>query len=156
MKFSKVSAALGVAIISTSIPVLASAAPASVGPIKINSVYTMQANGYSDTYNFPGRVDVSFTNTNSVPATDIVFNIENRNGAILHQFEDVGTFAPGVAVQHNFSDNVLNRNQQVVVQAAAFADGSKWSNTDTTSMRARRQATMVGMLDKSDFPFLHN
>jgi hypothetical protein len=133
---------------------LASAAPDSVAPVHINNVYAPPSYGTEIDFNYRGRIDVGFTNVSPVEATDIVFDIENSKGAVINQLEDVGSFAQGVAIHHNFNDDALDPNQQVVVEEVTFADGTKWSNTNATPLRSRRQAT-VGMLDQNDFPFLH-
>jgi hypothetical protein len=154
MNVRTIAAALGIAILTTSIPVLASAATETAGPVIIKDVNIQPSYGVFNNFSYRGLVNVVFTNTNPVPATDIVFDLESASGTILDQFEDVGSFAKGIAIHHHFNDDAMDYNQKLVVDSIAFADGTEWTTYDTMPVRARRQAT-VGRLNTNDFPFLH-
>jgi hypothetical protein len=130
MKLTSLTAALGTALFLAGAPLLASAADqAPAAPIQINDVRIGQAFGSSTGFQ-PGLASVAFTNENSSPATEIVFALENQKGQLIDRFEDVGNYAQGVTVRHDFTDIELGYNQKVAVEKATFADGSVWENSD--------------------------
>jgi hypothetical protein len=139
-------ATLGAAILLAGAPALASAAPTQVGPIHIDGVQLIeQAAAEDENYNRPDAVDISFTNSNRAPATDIVFALES-NGAVIDQFNDVGSFAPGVRVNHRFASDALTMgNAQLAVAKVTFADGTVWSDPTLAAVAAPAPPQTVGV-----------
>jgi hypothetical protein len=142
MNFASAAATIGAAILLAGAPALASTAPMQAGPIHLDSVRIDPSYPNTGEYNsYTGLVSVAYTNENPVPATHIVFDLENANGKLIDQFEDVGTFSRGVEIRHTFPDLQDDSNQQVAVDTVEFADGSSWSNSETTRVYSRRQAS---------------
>jgi hypothetical protein len=141
MNFASAAATLGAVIFLAGAPALAFAAPVQAGPIHLDSVSIDPAYPNLDQPNISGFVTVNYTNENSVPATNIVFDLENADGKLIDQFEDVGTFSRGAAIRHTFPDLRVDSNQQVAIDTVDFADGSSWSNPVATPVHSRRQAT---------------
>jgi hypothetical protein len=101
----------------------------SQSPITLNA--SVQADsGRFDRY-VPGVISATFTNTNNVAATDVIFELQS-DGAFVDRISDVGTFAPGTTTQHQFPDVYEAPNQQLKVAAVHFADGSVWRSGDAT------------------------
>jgi hypothetical protein len=119
-------AAAMAAIVLAGAPAFASAAPAQTDPIQLNNVRIAQSYGVFNQFE-PGAVSVSFTNRNTVAATGVVFNLVDGGGNILAQYKDVGSYAQGATIRHNFADTHLENNQHIEVGQAAFADGTSWS-----------------------------
>jgi hypothetical protein len=141
MNFASARATLGAVIFLAGAPTLGFAAPVQAGPIQLNSVSIEPAHLNPEQPDITGFVTVAYTNENSVPATHIVFDLENADGKVIDQFEDAGTFSRGAAIRHTFPDFQEYSNQQVAVETVDFADGSSWSNTEATPVHSRRQAT---------------
>jgi hypothetical protein len=152
MNFALAAATLGVAISLAGAPALASAAPVQAGPIRLDSVSVDPAYPNLDQPRIPGFVTVDYTNENAVPATHILFDLENADGKLIDQFEDVGTFSHGAAIRHVFPDLKEDTNQQVAVDTVDFADGSSWSRPLPTPVQSRRQAMQSTVSDATRFP----
>jgi hypothetical protein len=121
-------AALGAALILAGSA--AFAADVQSGPIHIDNVRvfggtTSDAN--ASTIIVPGSTGITFTNQYAVPATDVVFVVENH-GAIVDRFDDAGSFATGVTINHEFAENEASPELRVAVESATFADGTVWAN----------------------------
>jgi hypothetical protein len=112
-----------VAIGATSI---ASAAPYQAAPIQIQNVHIV-SRASTDKSSAPIAAQIAFANANSVPATEVVFAVES-DGAVIDRLDDVGTFATGATIVHNFPYNDLATNPSVEVAKVVFADGSTWYN----------------------------
>jgi hypothetical protein len=97
--------------------------PIAVDNVQFNQTYT------PDFTTDPGTATVSFTNTASVPATDVVFAV-TANGNPVDFFDATGKFSPGVKVTQNFATSVTAPDENVVVQSVTYADGSVWTNPD--------------------------
>lgn len=121
-------ATLGAALMLAGAPALASAADAQTAPIHINSLQTY-GGGSTDaaTVADPSGAQIGFTNNYGSPATEVVFAVFSK-GAEVTQFDDRGSFAPGVAVDHTFPQSRATSDQSVAVVKATFADGSTWQN----------------------------
>jgi hypothetical protein len=138
-------ATLGAAIILAAAPAFASAADFQSGPIRIDSVQVSGGTTTDDndsTVIVPGSAAIAFTNQYSSPATDVVFALET-NGYVVDRFDDVGSFAPGVAIKHRFSENRPSDDMRVAVEQATFADGTVWHNPDVAP--APQDPTPVGV-----------
>jgi hypothetical protein len=124
MNITSVAAVLGAAVVLGGTPAVASTTPSLSNPIALDKVWIQQAIDYDQFA--PGRVDVAFKNTNSVPATRIVFDLIGYQGALIAQYVDVGSFRQGITVRHRFADTHFDNDQQLEVDRVVFADGSAW------------------------------
>jgi hypothetical protein len=133
MNITRVAATLGAALILAGSPAFASAADMQSGPIHINLLtlsggYSADADGDEATI-LPGAANISFTNRNAVTATDVVFALETH-GFVIDRFNDVGSFAPGVTINHRFPESQPSDDMRVAVAEATFSDGTVWQNPD--------------------------
>jgi hypothetical protein len=133
VNIKRVTAIFSAALLIAGSPALASAADVQSGPIHINKVtlsggYSANADGDSATV-LPAAANISFTNQSTVIATDVVFALET-NGWVADRFNDVGSFAPGVAIHHRFPENEFPGDIRVAVAQATFVDGTVWQNPD--------------------------
>jgi hypothetical protein len=129
MNLKSLPAALAGAVIFSSAPLLASAATPQPGPIHIDTVEVWAPEDYvgaGDTLDFPRSLRIAFTNDNNSRATEVVFAVLNR-GSVAKRLDDVGSFTPGVAIDHTFA-NQSGGIQAVAVAQVKFADGSVWNN----------------------------
>jgi hypothetical protein len=124
MNITSVAALLGTAVVLAGTPAFASDMPSLASPISLDKVSIVQAIDY-DQFD-PGRVDVAFKNTNSVPATRVVFDLIGYRGALIAQYVDVGSFRQGVTIRHWFANTHFDDDQQLEVDRAFFADGTVW------------------------------
>jgi hypothetical protein len=108
-----------------SVTLAASAGPAE-SPIQINRIDVAPSLGESTEF-APGRIAISFTNTEATPATAVDFEVHGYNGRVIGRIEDTGTFTQGAVINHSFSDGALDNRQSVDVENVTFADGSTWS-----------------------------
>jgi hypothetical protein len=121
-------ATLGAALILAGSP--AFAADEQSGPIHIDNVQIYGGNttdANDSTIIVPGSTAIAFTNHYGVPATDVVFTVGNH-GYIVDRFDDAGSFATGVTINHKFAENLANPEMRVAVEKATFADGTVWVN----------------------------
>lgn len=124
MNLTSFAAALGAAVILAGSPALAHDPSAQAGPIRLDGVRIAQA---IDEEQFaPGSVDVAFTNTNAVTATRIVFDLFGYNGALIAQYQDVGSFSSSATIRHRFPDTHFDDDQKLEVDHVIFADGTSW------------------------------
>jgi len=130
-------ATLGAALILAGSPAFASdmqSRPIHIDNVQVFGGNTSDAN--DNTIVLPGSTAISFTNHYGVPATDVVFTVQNQ-GYVVDRFNDVGSFATGVTIKHKFAENQANPEMRVAVEKATFADGSVWVNPDVAqSMQA--------------------
>ncbi len=111
-------------------PALASAADAQTGPIHINSVQIYGVgNSPNETVDDPSGAQIGFTNEYGSPATEVVFGVYSK-GAEVTQFDDRGSFATGVTINHTFAQDQASGDQSVAVLKATFADGTTWQNPE--------------------------
>jgi hypothetical protein len=74
----------------------------------------------------PGIVDVTFRNTANVAATSVTFDVA-VGGREAGTLTDTGSFAPGVAIEHVFTNDSFAGNAHVSVASVTFANGSVWT-----------------------------
>lgn len=116
-------------------PTIALAALATPDPIVINHVQ-VQPTGNSFGAGF---VNVVFTNTSNVTATEVVFELVGEGG--FQRINDVGTFTPGVQISHAFLYYAHTPNERVEVAEVDFADGTAWADGQITTSSSRRKAS---------------
>jgi hypothetical protein len=92
----------------------------------LDQVHITQSYGIFNDF-FPGLATIAFTNQSPVTATSIVFDLHGYQGAVIAQYQDVGTYRQGATVRHSFPDIHTDNDQQISVSAVTFADGSSWS-----------------------------
>jgi hypothetical protein len=126
MKFTTTAAVAAASLLLAATPAFAQTAPAA-GPILIDTSQVAQLTVTSAPNNAGGYVNVSFTNENAVPATDITFVVADQNGNALQTIEDVGNYRQGVTVRHSFGTTLQGDDLHVAVAHVTFADGSTWS-----------------------------
>jgi hypothetical protein len=144
MKIKSAIATLGAALILAGAPALASAADAQTGPIHINNI-RVSGGGFTSDENVldPASAEISFTNQYGSPATDVMFAVYSQ-GVELAQYDDRGSFAQNIAINHMFPESRALGDQSAAVVKATFADGTTWQNpeiaqaqpTDTTGILA--------------------
>jgi hypothetical protein len=117
------------------LPTITFAAPATPDPIVINHVQ-VQPTGNSFGAGF---VTVTFTNTSSVTATEVVFELSGAGG--FQRINDVGTFTPGVQITHGFLYYAHTPNENVKVAEVDFADGTIWADGQITTSHSRPRAS---------------
>jgi hypothetical protein len=123
-------ATLGAALILAGSP--AFAADMQSGPIHINNVAVYGGNtsdANADNIITPGSAAIAFTNQYNFPATEVIFAVETQ-GYVADRFDDVGSFATGVTINHKFGENESGSDMRVAVEKATFADGTVWVNPD--------------------------
>jgi hypothetical protein len=117
---------IATALLAVAAPVAASAQ--QTAPVTINYSYVQpQVPAANDSIPLPGLFDVSFTNHNNVPATEVDFAVE-ANGIVVDQVADLGTFSKDVAVRHTLQTTSEFNGSKVVVASVTFADGTTWNN----------------------------
>jgi hypothetical protein len=131
---SKLSAALlATSIFVAGMAALPSAAAAQADPIQIEKVLT-SGGFYQDAYHnmnlLPALLGITFENQSSADATDVVFVVEGYGFA--NRINDVGRFAKGVRIHHNFPVDAfgIGGSVRVHVVQVSFADGTVWQNPD--------------------------
>jgi hypothetical protein len=135
MNIKHIAATLGAALIIAGAPAFASAADMQSGPIHINNLQIFggaATDGNDDTIIVPASAAIAFTNEYSSPATHVVFALET-NGFVIDRFDDAGSFAPGVMINHRFAENQASDDMRVAVEQATFADGTVWNNPDVVA-----------------------
>jgi hypothetical protein len=145
VNFKHAALTVGAALIIAGAPAFASAADMQSGPIHIDGLQiiggdTTDAN--DDAIIVPGSAAIAFTNEYTSPATHVVFALET-NGFVVDRFDDAGSFAPGVMINHRFAENQARNDMRVAVEQATFADGTVWNNPDVVG--APEPQTPVGV-----------
>jgi hypothetical protein len=148
VNIKRVTATFAAALIIAGSPALSSAADTQSGPIHINQLsfsggFSSDADGDEATI-LPGFAIISFTNQSAVKATDIVFALET-NGYVTDRFNDVGSFAPGVAIHHSFPETQPSDTMRVAVAQASFADGTVWKNPDVPAPQEPNPNVGIGV-----------
>jgi hypothetical protein len=73
-------------------------------------------------------VAIDYTNQTQKPIKQIDFGIVS-NGKLAAEVRDVGTFAPGVEIKHEFGLTSLpSGTSRCIPLQASFADGTTWRN----------------------------
>jgi hypothetical protein len=120
-----------VVVIATAITVLAGAPALADGdrttaaPIDVTQTTLHPAPGEIAGPNF---LNIAFENKHAVDAKKVVFDV--RGGAYRQRIADIGTFAPGVSINHAFLDYSSAPERHVRVVEVDFADGTTWLGGD--------------------------
>jgi hypothetical protein len=72
-----------------------------------------------------GSIDLSFRNTHSVVATDVLFVVRGDQTNPIY-IDDGGTFAQDVDIRQTLADESPASGQTVAVERVTFADGTEW------------------------------
>jgi hypothetical protein len=115
---------VGVAALLAVAPQIAHAATSAATSVDLRSVQ-LTPDMMSD-YGEPGVVRLAFDDAGPVAADEIVFQVVDPDGAIVTQFADKGSFAPGVTIVHTFDVGDVQSNDSVQVAEVKYADGSVW------------------------------
>lgn len=141
MKPQSFAATLGTAAaILVAMPALGVAsAPATNNTIALQSYVVYDTPNLEGNIPFQGHVRVSFRNDGDVTATAVVFDVrDDHTGA--ERINDVGTFARGATITHEFHYLNVHAGEELQVAEVRYADGSVWTNDDTPGPLVRRQA----------------
>jgi len=112
---------------------LASAPPIELASCKVSQPITVWSNNDDPiTGGNASALHVRFSNAAAEPISRVTFTL--ADGATIN---DVGTFSPGVAINHNLR---LARaaGTSCVVSAVLFADGTIWDATEMTPAPSAR------------------
>ncbi|HEV3153843.1 MAG TPA: hypothetical protein VGZ02_08580 [Candidatus Baltobacteraceae bacterium] len=79
-----------------------------------------------------GFLEVGYTNNASKPAKEVDFGLVSR-GSLIAYAKDVGTFSPGVAIDHEFSVDpeifpIGTALPYCAVLRVVYTDGTQWQN----------------------------
>ena len=107
-------------------PAIAGAEVLPTGPISVTHATLSPAHDGSAG---PNYLHLAFENHDDVPATKVVFEV--RGGWYPQRIVDVGTFAPGVAIERAFLDYSGAPERDVDVVQVDFSDGTSWNRDDT-------------------------
>jgi hypothetical protein len=128
MKNQFTAAVFGAALLLAAAPAVAMTAPVQQNaPIRIDDAQVAPLINEDRMYDDGGFVNVTFTNERAVPATDVVFAVENDRNEPVDFIHDRGTFSQGVEINHVFSALLLESHLHLAVAGAHFADGTSWS-----------------------------
>lgn len=132
-------ATIAASALALTMPLAASSAPFS--PVIVQSVAT--APGHTGE-GIPGDILVAFQNESDVTANAVEFRITDAHGADT-LIDDVGTFAKGVTVRHDYRVRGLSDGGQAQVVEVKFEDGSVWELQAPAAPQPRRQAGSVAL-----------
>ncbi|HEV8020083.1 MAG TPA: hypothetical protein VGP41_02395 [Candidatus Lustribacter sp.] len=143
MRNTSRTAALAAALLLAGAPALASADDVTdaaavdtvTAPIQVNNVQFTAENTADGSYG-PAAAEIAYTNASSQPATEVVFAVTTPDGNMVDMYDDVGTFSPGVTIDHTFPALEAADASQVSVAQVTFADGSVWLNPGLASAPA--------------------
>jgi len=123
-----VAAALLGIIAGAALPAFAgSAAPVALDNVSIVAPDVQNQTGEAQFSAYvPGIVDVTFHNTADVTATSVTFDVA-VGGRKAGTLTDTGRFAPGVAIEHVFTNDTFAGNAHLSVARVTFADGTTWT-----------------------------
>jgi hypothetical protein len=128
VKLTSPAAALAAGLLLGSAPAFAATDQSQAGPIHIDAVFVYP--GSSSAYDgifIPGSLQITFVSDHSAPATAVVFAFTSH-GFVVDRFDDVGSFAKGVTINHSIPYDNGERVERVAVEKATFADGTVWNN----------------------------
>jgi hypothetical protein len=128
------------AAVLVSMPALGSAAtPAANNTIALTNYAVYDSPNLEGNISFQGHVRVTFRNDGDVAATAVVFDVrDDQTGA--QRIDDVGNYAKGVTVTHEFHYLNVHAGEALQVAEVRYADGTVWTNDDTPAPLVRRQA----------------
>jgi hypothetical protein len=72
------------------------------------------------------QIHIAFVNTGSKPISSVAFAV--NEGGNTTTILDRGTFSPGIAISHYWSDDRQAKDVSCKVNAVLFADGTSWTN----------------------------
>lgn len=156
--------------VGTAVPLAAHAATASV-PVRVakceprahpfdpasgySTAYYRTAGPYSwyDVYGHPFQqphvtratpiLAIDYTNVTSKPIKQIDFGLVS-GGKLVTEVRDVGTFAPGSEIKHEFGiteEALASGASQCVPLRSTFADGTTWKNPELPKPTAKTYAS---------------
>jgi hypothetical protein len=132
MRNTSRTAALAAALLLAGAPALALADSmpdnTAGAPVQLNNVQFTAENTADGSFG-PAAAEIAYTNASSQPATEVVFAVMS-DGNVADMYDDVGTFSPGVLIDHTFPATETADASQVAVAQVTFADGSVWLNPD--------------------------
>jgi len=105
------------------------ASPVSLDTVSITAPdFQNQAGETMQSIYTPGIVDVTFRNTADVTATSVTFAVA-VGGREVGTLTDSGTFSPGVAIEHVFTNDndAFIPNAKLSVAQVTFANGTTWT-----------------------------
>ena len=114
---------------------------AQTDPIRITGTEVVKAWDDHAKGSFAGMMHVTFTNTNPVTATEILFVLRDQGGRVIDQYKDVGKYVQGQSITHGFFDLQMTQLLQIKAEKATFADGSVWVSSEEFQPVSRRQAS---------------
>ncbi len=126
--------------------ILTLAAPAAAytiqNPIEVQNVFGSQ--GHEE---IPGVVRIEFQNTTDAAVREVTFHINDAAGHAT-QVEDVGSFAKGVTIRHEFHVAKITDGASASVVHVELADGSTWDAP--LAPQPRRQAAAIPAIPTFD------
>jgi hypothetical protein len=99
---------------------LASAPPIELASCEVSQPLTFSSNDDAPTTAGTSALHVRFSNIATEPISRVTFALDG--GATIN---DVGTFSPGVAIDHNLR-LASTAETSCIVSAVTFADGATW------------------------------
>jgi hypothetical protein len=123
------------------LPAFAGAAsPVSLDTVRITAPdFQSQAGETIQSIYTPGIVDVTFRNTADVAATSVTFAVA-VGGREVGTLTDSGRFAPGVAIEHVFTNDndAVTPNAELSVASVTFSNGTTWTPARPTLQQTTR------------------
>lgn len=101
---------------------LVSAPPIELARCEVSKPLTVWSNNDDPPTVGPSALHVRFSDIAAEPISRVTFTLDN--GATLN---DIGTFSPGVAIDHNLR-LASAAATSCVVSAVTFADGATWNS----------------------------
>lgn len=128
------------AIAASIIGLAAPAAALTVQPT--NPIAIQQVTSSPEREFAPGVVRIAYRNTADVSAKEVTFQISDAAGRTA-DVEDVGSFTPGVTIDHDFRVLKLGDGAQARVVHVELADNSAWDAPPAPASAVRRQAADI-------------
>jgi hypothetical protein len=128
-------AAVAASLLTLVAPTAAWSAPGD--PVTIKRVETAPALWETG---IPGDMSIAFENQADTTAKVVVFRITDDQGREM-VIDDVGTFAKGILIRHDFRVRDLGDNGKAQVVEVQFVDGSTWQGQPALRSEPRRQAS---------------
>jgi hypothetical protein len=107
-------------LILSSLIGLASVAPIDLASCETSKPITVSSNGDGSTTAGASALHVRFSDAGAEPISRVTFTLDD--GATVN---DVGTFSPGITIDHNLR-LAGTAVTSCVVSAVTFADGTTW------------------------------
>lgn len=110
-------------VILGSVIALASAQPIALATCEVSAPVTVWSNDDAPSTVGPSALHVRFSDSAAEPISRVTFTLDD--GATI---SDVGTFSPGVAIDHSLRLESAAATS-CTVSAVTFADGTTWDAT---------------------------